>query len=60
MNFFRIEFFKLISFLMSGSRIKLLSVVGARPQFMKATMLSKEIDKSEDFEEVLVHKGNII
>jgi UDP-GlcNAc3NAcA epimerase len=42
---------------MSDSKIKLLSVVGARPQLMKATMLSKAIDKAEDFEEVLVHTG---
>jgi len=43
-------------------KIKIISVVGARPQFIKATMVSRAIDKhnatSDVFlEEVLVHTG---
>ena len=37
--------------------IRLLTVIGARPQLMKAAMLSKSIDKSDDFSEILVHTG---
>ncbi len=42
---------------MSNNKIKLFTVIGARPQLMKATMLSKSIDKSNDFNEILVHTG---
>lgn len=37
--------------------MKLLTVVGARPQFIKASALSRAIRNSTDFEEVLVHTG---
>jgi len=42
---------------MSNNKIKLLTVIGARPQLMKAAMLSKSIDMSDDFNEILVHTG---
>ena len=31
--------------------------MGARPQFMKAAVLSKALSKRNEFEEVLVHTG---
>ena len=37
--------------------IKLLTVVGARPQFIKAAALSNQINLRNDFEEVMVHTG---
>ena len=37
--------------------MRLLSVIGARPQFVKAAMVSAEIDRTEGLEEVLVHTG---
>jgi len=37
--------------------MKLLTIVGARPQFIKAAVFSKEIQKHKDIEEVLVHTG---
>lgn len=36
---------------------KILTVLGARPQFIKASVLSREIQKSAEFREVLVHTG---
>lgn len=38
-------------------RIKLLTVVGARPQFIKASALSSEVLKHDLFEEVIIHTG---
>lgn len=37
--------------------MKILSVVGARPQFVKASVLRKLFREADDFEEVLVHTG---
>lgn len=36
---------------------KILTVIGARPQFIKASVVSKAIQASADLEEVLVHTG---
>ncbi len=36
---------------------KILTVVGARPQFIKASSVSRAINKSQYFEEVVVHTG---
>ena len=40
-------------------RRKILTVVGARPQFIKASVISRLIEGeyNEDFQEVLVHTG---
>lgn len=37
--------------------MKILTVVGARPQFIKAAVLSREINNHPDFEEILLHTG---
>ncbi|MFK8038850.1 MAG: non-hydrolyzing UDP-N-acetylglucosamine 2-epimerase [Crocinitomicaceae bacterium] len=37
--------------------MKILTVIGARPQFIKAAALSREISKHSDVEEVIVHTG---
>src|ERR1044071_7105712 len=36
---------------------KVVSVVGARPQFIKASVVSRALRRTERFEEVLVHTG---
>jgi UDP-GlcNAc3NAcA epimerase len=41
-----------------GKRLlKVLTVVGARPQFIKAAMVSRELRKHENVSEILVHTG---
>jgi len=37
--------------------MKVLTVIGARPQFVKAAALSREFAKHDSVEEVLVHTG---
>ena len=37
--------------------MKLLTVIGARPQFIKAAAVSREIAKHTDIEEIIVHTG---
>lgn len=36
---------------------KLLTVIGARPQFIKASAVSREIKKSSSYEEIILHTG---
>jgi len=37
--------------------MKIVSIIGARPQFIKAAVVSKEIIKTDGIEDVLVHTG---
>ncbi|MBL7086917.1 MAG: UDP-N-acetylglucosamine 2-epimerase, partial [Candidatus Cloacimonetes bacterium] len=37
--------------------MKLLTIIGARPQFIKASPVSREIDRYADIEEIIVHTG---
>ena len=37
--------------------MKVLTVIGARPQFIKAASLSREISRTPDIEEIIVHTG---
>jgi len=37
--------------------MKIVTIVGARPQFIKAAMVSKEIAKHNDLNEVIIHTG---
>ncbi len=40
-----------------GKRKKIVTVVGARPQFIKASSLSRELAKCDNIEEIIVHTG---
>ena len=37
--------------------LKIISVVGARPNFMKIAPIVKEIEKHKDIKNILVHTG---
>ena len=37
--------------------LKIISVVGARPQFIKAAMISRRLEASEELSEILIHTG---
>ncbi|MFS1525549.1 non-hydrolyzing UDP-N-acetylglucosamine 2-epimerase [Microbulbifer sp. 2304DJ12-6] len=37
--------------------MKLLTIIGARPQFIKASVVSRAIDEQEGFSEIIVHTG---
>ena len=37
--------------------MKLITVIGARPQFIKASIVSKSIDLVEDIDEIVIHTG---
>lgn len=39
------------------NKIKILTVIGARPQFIKASVLSRMIRETNDFTEIIVHTG---
>jgi UDP-GlcNAc3NAcA epimerase len=42
---------------MQSARKKIATVVGARPQFIKAFALSRALAQAPDFEEILIHTG---
>lgn len=37
--------------------MKIMTVVGARPQFIKSGVLSRLLEQDEDFQEIVVHTG---
>ena len=37
--------------------MKIVTIIGARPQFIKASSLSREISKYNIIEEIIVHTG---
>jgi UDP-GlcNAc3NAcA epimerase len=42
---------------MYGEKLKIITIVGARPQFVKAAIFSHEISKYEDIDEKIIHTG---
>jgi UDP-GlcNAc3NAcA epimerase len=42
---------------MTKQRIKIITVVGARPQFIKAAAVSREISRHDEIQEIIVHTG---
>jgi UDP-GlcNAc3NAcA epimerase len=40
-----------------GRRVKIVTVVGARPQFVKAAPVSRELNRRSSLQEILVHTG---
>lgn len=40
-----------------GEKMKILSIIGARPQFVKEAIVQNEINKFQDIEEMVVHTG---
>lgn len=39
------------------AQLKIMTVVGARPQFIKAAMISREVERRPNIEEVIIHTG---
>jgi len=37
--------------------MKIITVIGARPQFIKAAALSRELSKHKGIEEIIIHTG---
>ena len=42
---------------MRSSKIKIVTIIGARPQFIKAAMISKEIASQNSIDEIIIHTG---
>ena len=36
---------------------KIITIIGARPQFVKAAVISRLLQKRDDVEEILIHTG---
>jgi len=42
---------------LKSSKIKIVTIIGARPQFIKAAMISKEIASQNSINEIIIHTG---